>query len=125
MVESLKNNPHVKNAFIRPFNRLVAVTNVEVFDEKLSIWRGDIIKNADQKDTLGKEIFFSRSYDKDANELDMCLNEYEITDEDVIGFPFLLIPSEKILFAYEKGTLIQIPRGIGKKLGRGRRPVPQ
>ena len=110
----------MNNARLRPMNRLVIITNPRVYNEKMNIWKADILKDTEQSESLGKEIFFSRTYDP-KNELDMILREYHFPkDPDVLDEEFWVIPSEKIIFLYEpSSSLIKAPRTMMRK----RRPV--
>lgn len=97
---------------------MVAVTDIEVYDEKRKIWKGAILKETEQANTLGKEVFFSRKYEPDKNEMDTIIQEYMFEeDDDLLGISFLLIPTEKILFIYEPSSiLVKTPIRIQRKM---------
>jgi len=108
----------LNNARIACFGK-IAVYDYECVDEKQQIWKGQVVIDANSRFEGKTELFFSRRYSQD-NDLDKMIEEYEITDEDLIGAKFLLVPREKILFIYNASTTIVIPpRSIGRKIGPG------
>lgn len=85
------------------------------------IWVGRVLidrnLSAQKKLSQGQPIFFSRLYDKE-NDQDRMLHEYDVKDEDIIGVPFLLVPSDKLLFLYEPpSTIVKAPLKISKRFG--------
>jgi hypothetical protein len=107
------SNP-VQPARIRTFNKLIALRDIEQYKD--DIWKGTIIKDISQEDSLGDTIYFSRAYDRENNDLDRILNEYAF--EDVLDYPFWLVPMEKCLFIYEPPSNILLP-----KVRKPRRPI--
>ncbi len=98
----------VNNARLRSMNRTVIVTNIREYDKHERIWIGDILKDTEHSQSLGKTVFFSRKYEPDKNEMDIILKEYHFTaDPDVLDEEFWIIPSEKIIFLYEPSSLIE------------------
>lgn len=106
----------LNNARIACFGK-VAVYDYELVDEKQQIWKGKVVID-DNSAFQGKtEMFFSRRYDP-ASDMDKMLEEYEITDEELMGVKFLMVPKEKLLFIFSPSTSIVLPpRGIGKRMG--------
>ena len=98
------------NAQIGIIKRVYAVTDYKLYDEKQHIWRGTVMPGSKQEDILGRgtEIFFSREY-KDI-EWDHHLREWEF-DNKLFGIFIILVPTEKVLFAYQPNTNIIIPMG--------------
>ena len=96
-----------------------------------TIWKGKIIQEMTSSpvDKRNQElaatrdwIFFSREYNPEKNEWDNVYHEHEIKNEDIFGLPVLIVPSEKIFFAYqpptEAGILIPVPGSILSKRTR-------
>jgi len=116
----------MNNARIKCENRLVAVTNLEMYDEEQQIWKAEILKLTEQKETLGTHLFISRLYDPENNEMDTVLKEYHFkSDSDVLDEEFWLIPAEKILFIFEPHSTILKPNfPLTRGQGRGKRRPP-
>jgi hypothetical protein len=95
------------NAQIIPMGGSLPVSDYECYNEELKIWRGNlIIPGADGN----KVIFFSRKYQPEINDLDKIFVEIEITDPELLGVPFILVPKEKLMFGYERATTAGIIR---------------
>jgi len=77
----------------------IAFSDYELIDGEQQIWKGNVVfdKSASSDDRV---MFFSRKYDRKNSDIDRMLDEYEVKDESILGFKFLLVPKEKILFAY-------------------------
>ncbi len=95
------------NARIRTFAN-VAIKDYKVVDTKQEIWKGFIVENAGTKSD-DKIIYFSRKYDYKNSDIDRMLAEHEILDESLLGFSFLLIPKDKLLFGFLPHSSILIP----------------
>jgi hypothetical protein len=102
-------------ARIQCFNGLVPIKDWKVFNKAKGIYVGERIEQPGAVPVRGqqgqdflKTVYFSRVYNP-ANEIDRMLCEYEITEATVLGFPFLLIPKEKVLFLYDPPTFILKP----------------
>ncbi len=82
---------------------------IEPVDEEKKIWRGKPIPTANEKkhpvlsgdSTDHHWIYFHRTYD-DRNDWDRLYFEHEFVGLEAFGVPFILIPKEKILFAYDE-----------------------
>lgn len=95
--------------------------DIKCVDEKKQIWKGrPIIEPSMQKSPIAAKlvsswVFFTREYD-DRNDWDRLYHEHWFEDESILGQKFLLVPKEKILFAYEPpptGILIIEPGVYG------------
>ena len=96
------------NARIQSATTYLPVTNIVCVDEDQQIWKGDRVIEPGTPSDQYTIIYFSRKYDPENNDWDKINPEYEFTDEDIIGFKFLLIPKEKMLFGYDPpGTIIK------------------
>lgn len=90
------------NFLLIVFGGYTPITDVEVYDEKQKIYKGTIVENPSQENKMPfKTIYFSRSYLPDYNELDKVYTEIHITNTELIGKEFFLVPKEKLLFGYE------------------------
>ena len=90
-------------------NRLVPLMDIICYSEKDNIWKGTVIEDTEQKQSLGGFVFFSRNYDP-SNELDRVLREYHFpADPDVKNVEFWLIPVEKTLFVFSPASMILQP----------------
>jgi len=97
------------NATLVPMGGLVPIERYEVYDKERKIWKGHLVIPA----TSGAPdiIYFSRNYQPEINELDQIFVEIEFTDTEILGVPFLMVPKEKFLFGYFKGSdTIVIPK---------------
>lgn len=90
----------------------------EVVDERQGIWKGKLVLDADAR-TDDKVMYFLRKYDRKDNDVDRMLQgEFEFIDTNILGVKFLLVPKDKVLFAYEPSTIIiRPPIKIAKKMG--------
>lgn len=112
------NKPN--NACVFVTSKYRAVYDVEEVDEKQKIWKGKPVP-LPLRESKGKPsfmtapdrslLFFSRMYHEE-NDWDRFYPEIEITDTEIAGVPFLLVPIEKVLFGYEPPTMITLPRQI-------------
>ena len=104
------------NSQIFPMGAQVPIMNYEVVDKKRFIWKGELILNINSKASDSKVIYFSREYQPEINELDKIFKEILFEDAELLGVPFLLVPKEKLLFAFEAGSnIISIPRNLKLK----------
>jgi hypothetical protein len=81
------------------------IRNVEVVDEENHISRGIMILPANapetvKRETHGRWIYFSTTINPD-NDFDLIFPIIEWNNEDLFGVPFILVPKEKLLFAYD------------------------
>jgi hypothetical protein len=117
--------PTLNGATIIGYGNYRALYEIEVIDAKKKLWRGKPIPTV-QESALARQnsqsqehhwIYFHRNYD-DRNDWDRLYFEHEFEDIKTFGVPFILIPKEKILFAYDEAPKygISIVRG-GKILG--------
>jgi hypothetical protein len=84
------------------------------------IWKGKRIFEPDTPQNEVETVYFSRCYSRD-NEVDKMLHgEVHITDKDVIGYEFWLMPKEKILFGYDPPSSIIQKAPPVRPAGRGR-----
>lgn len=104
------------NASILPMNGYMAVGNVEMTDTKNNVFRGEIVRNRDQNEIKAKWVYFRRDSGVDV-EFDQMWPYMDFESEDLLGFPFLLVPKEKILFFYNEPSFIIQP--IVEKKRRG------
>ena len=112
------NLPMIQPARIRTMNGLIPLKDIEEVDGVNKIWKGSIVKDADQSDTMGDTVYFSREYDREKNDLDRCLREHEV--DNVLDFKLFLIPKEKCMFIYEPpSTIIKPATGLFKKPRKG------
>ena len=95
------------NARIRCFGK-VAIRDWEVVDGKAKVWKGIVVPNAGTKSD-DNIVFFSRKYDYVNSDIDRMLDEVEIKDSSLLGFPFLLVPKDKLLFGFLPHSSIVIP----------------
>jgi hypothetical protein len=95
------------NAQIIPMGGSLPVSDYECYNEELKIWRGNLIIPGTDGN---KVIFFSRKYQPEINDLDQIFVEIEITDPELLGVPFILVPKEKLMFGYERATTAGIIR---------------
>jgi hypothetical protein len=91
----------LNDARIKCFGGYLPIARYRCFDEQRSIWVGDrIVEPGTPADAL-EIIYFSRKYEPEKSQIDALMCEYEITDETIVGLPFLLVPKEKVLFGYD------------------------
>ncbi len=96
-------------AVMKCFGGYLPLANVELVDEKQLIYRGErIVEPGTPADSL-EYIYFSRRYDREHNPIDATLRELTIEDPSLIGFPFWLVPKEKVVFGYDKPSVIARP----------------
>lgn len=95
----------LNNARFQTFGAFVAVHDIEIVDAKQKIWRGKILIDTSARDKMEmKEVYFSRNYKPDVNELDQIYVEIHFSNESILGVEFWLIPKEKLLFLYQPPT---------------------
>jgi len=99
------------NSQIFPLGGKVPICNYELIDEAQQIWKGELVLNASSRADEAKTIYFSRFYQPEVNDLDKIFTEVIFDDAELLGVPFILVPKEKFLFGFEKGSAsIIIPR---------------
>lgn len=105
-----ETKPTRNNATIIPMGGTLPICDYTCFNKEHNIWRGTLVvpqKNANPN------VFFSRKYQPEINDLDKIFVEIEITELEILGVPFLLVPKEKLMFGYEKGSdILAIPRNL-------------
>ena len=91
-------------------NPLVPVCDYVEYDKSQNIWRGRLMQDTDIALKMDfDEVFFCREYNKE-NEFDKILQEFFFkADDDVAGIPFILVPKQKILFAFKPSSTIAMP----------------
>ena len=90
------------NAQLVPMGGVVPITDYKVYNEELQIWKGKLVIQPGSG--APEVIYFSRKYQPEINELDQIFVEIEILDTELLGVPFILVPKEKFLFGYFKGS---------------------
>jgi len=121
-----KEKPLLNASRIFSFGTYKPLYDIQCIDEERKIWKGrPIVEPLDKKVPAAMVekmrqswIFFHRNYD-DRNDWDRFYREHEIVDESIAGQKVLLVPKEKLLFAYEPppGAGIIIP--MAGVIGRG------
>ncbi len=101
VIDEVTQEPN--NAQILMLSIYRPIYDIEVVDEKQNIWKGVPVSFQGMK-TKNAFVFFSRLYQPEINDYDRIYPEIEMTDLDIIGIPFFLIPNEKLLFGYEPKT---------------------
>ncbi len=91
-----------------PLSGWVPVRDLEVVDEEQLIWRGTIVDHPHQE-MDGRLVYFSREYLPEVNELDQIYKEKFFSDESIRGFPFWMIPKEKLFFTQMPASSIVRP----------------
>lgn len=94
----------LNNARLKTFGAYIVVHSIGVVNEELQIWKGVQLVEPEQRDKLSPEIFFSRKYDMETNDLDKIFPEIVWDDCELIGVPCLFVQKEKLLFGYEPCT---------------------
>ena len=110
-IEEILKTPVRNNAMLVPMGGLVPIEDYELYkkDDNVEIWKGKLVIPG--KSDTPDIIYFSRFYQPDINDLDKIFVEIEITDLNILGVPFILVPKEKFLFGYFKGSdTIVIPK---------------
>ena len=106
---SLDKKPELNNARIYILANYRLIYDYHPVDEARGVWKGRIVIDATQSKMPGAKqaesswVFFSRHYD-DNFEWDQAYPEIEMCNKDIIGQQFLLVPKEKLLFAYDPPT---------------------
>lgn len=101
--------PPGTRAQIMAMNNFIPVVDCVESETQPGLWRGFVCRDAFQAKMLGEQVYFSKTLDPN-NDLDKCLCFIEITDESILGYPFLLIPKEKCLFLYAPPSgIIRLP----------------
>jgi hypothetical protein len=103
------------NATIIPMGGSLPIMDYTLYNEEHKIWRGTLVvpqKNA------APIIYFSRKYQPEVNELDQIFVEIEITDPELLGVPFILVPKEKLMFGYDKGSSILTLNPNGPRISK-------
>jgi len=124
--EPSEKKPLLNASRIFSFGTYKPLYDIQCIDEERKIWKGrPIVEPLDKKVPAAMVekmrqswIFFHRNYD-DRNDWDKFYREHEIVDESIAGQKVLLVPKEKLLFAYEPppGSGIIIP--MAGVIGRG------
>lgn len=108
--------PGLNNARINSFGGYKALYKIEPIDEEQKIWKGKPVVEPQMARSLPSAqlmqamrgwMIFSRRYD-DRSDWDRMYPELSF-DDKLIGLPFLLVPKEKLLFAYDEPTAIELP----------------
>jgi len=115
----------LNQARIRTFGGFIPVYQISIVDEEQKIWKGKPIVDVEARSQIkNREVFFSREYLPDTNELDKVYHEVHFEDEEILGVEFWLIPKEKLLFGYDEapkeGIILPKPNTI--PFPRGGRP---
>ncbi len=116
-VSELDNVSEPNNADVRFINHF-AFYDIKVVDEEEGIWKGIPILPVAKDDEHGLG-FFSRRYNREDSDIDRMIEEYYIRDKSILGVEFLLVPREKLLFAYNPPSFIMKPRRFNKARGGG------
>jgi len=103
----MEAKPELSNARVYSFGAYRLLYDIQCVDEAKQVWRGRPVfepqmtklPGFNQKAFDASWIFFSRRYDS-KNDWDRLYCEIEMGAE-WIGQPFVLVPKEKLLFAYE------------------------
>jgi hypothetical protein len=111
----------LNNARVKTFGAYVVIHSYEVVNEELQIWKGIQLVQPDQREDIMPQIYFSRKYTPDINDLDLIFPEIVWSDPDLIGVPCLFVQKEKLLFGYMPHSTILVP--LPKKAVR--RGIPQ
>jgi len=98
-----KNNARIKCVSI-----YAPIHNVVCVDEDQNIWKGERVIEEGTPIDFASIIYFSRSYYPDDYLNDKVFTEVEFGPE-LLGFPFVLVPKEKILFSYDPPSIISRP----------------
>ena len=98
---------------ILAMNSFIPIRDYQPCADMPGVWRGRIVEDSAQSKLLagGGEVFFTRINKEKPSEIDRYLEEWEITNLDVLGYPFLLISKEKCLFLYAHSSVIELLPG--------------
>jgi len=131
MDESKKELSQARFSSLGSYKALYDYERVDAVYEgaPMEVWRGRVMIEPQMDNVPGMKkkvdtgwIFFTREYD-DRNDWDRLYHEIEF-NEELFGIPFILVPKEKLLFAYDpppkEGIIlpspsIQFPRTRGGK----------
>ncbi len=98
--------PPLNAARLFSFGAYRPLYDIKPVDEEKKLWKGRPVIEPSMKKMPGAQqiesswVYFTRDYD-DRNDWDRLYHEHEFEDENIIGQKFILIPKEKLLFAYE------------------------
>lgn len=121
--EPSNKKPLLNAARFADFGAYRLLYDIQPVDEERGIWKGrpvvqDKIKKLPGSESMEKSwMFFHRNYD-DRVDWDKMYKELEIEDESIAGQKILLVPKEKLLFAYDPppgaGIIIPMPGAVGR-----------
>lgn len=115
--------PLLNASRIHQFGTYRLFYDIQIVDKDQKIYKGRPVPEADLSKIPGARdmekswVLFTRKYSND-NEWDKVYPEYEIKDEEMFGQRILIVPKEKILFAYNPppgaGIIIPMAGAIGR-----------
>lgn len=97
------------NARIKTLGAYWPVKDIEPVDKEQKVWKGKRINEIGLPEGVLDWVFFSRDYKPEVNEYDQIIREIEFTDESILGYPFWLIPKEKLFFGYDPPSILAKP----------------
>ena len=92
------------NARIKCISVYFAVHDYALIDKGQGIWRGNRVIEVGTPADAFTSIYFTRE-----SRPDDVLQEYEFESTKLIGFPFLLVPKDRMLFGYDEPSNILKP----------------
>jgi hypothetical protein len=103
--------PKLNNARVKTFGAYVVIHSFEPVLETpyVNIWKGIQLVQPEQRETVYPEVYFSRLYSPDINDLDKIFPEIVWDDCELIGVPCLFVQKEKLLFGYQPSSTILLP----------------
>ena len=104
------------NARLKCFGSYVPLTNVVCVDTEQNIWKGERVVELGTSPDAMTTLYFSRDYNPEENEFDRMISEKIFPDASIIGFDFVLVPKDKMLFGYDPpSTIIKPFMDAGKR----------
>ena len=96
------------NARIKCMNLYFPVCNYSCVDVKQNIWKGERVIEPGTPSDQFTIIYFTRNTDEE-NKLETLVPEYTFKNTKLIGFDFLLVSKERMLFGYDEPSPILKP----------------
>lgn len=113
-----KPEQKLNNARVMLLGGYAILRDLEVVDKDKKVWKGKTLPPNNMvppkgiplsTDTeMNVTMFFSRDYQPDLNDIDKICPEITITNLEVLGIEFTMVPKHKLLFSYQPSSIIAI-----------------
>lgn len=107
--------PEKHTGRLRTLGGYIPVADAELIDEDHCVYRGNRIMEPNTPEDEAGDVFFQCWEPDEPGLLGSAYKVFKIDDISVLGFPFWLVPKDRVLFYYDKYSSVIVPAPMQTK----------